>query len=433
MALSNRSALVAGNRSRRFWLTIVKGVHDMKIRLLPIIASCAALFSAPAFSQSVPLSVVAETAAPAMWRVADADSEYILIGTFHILPPALNWRSEKLNEAVATADTIYFEVDADAPDAAAKTLNVVMTQGFNPPGKSLSSMLEPADAEKLKAIVKSLRLPFAAVDTMRPWNAFLTMSVQFIINKGFDPGAGVDSVLLKESKVAKKDIRFFESLEEQLAFFTGLSPEVEKELLIVTLRDWDNQEAAFDELFSAWTQGDTAFLDAQMNDMMREQAREVYELLIINRNKAWAEELDAALSNESGKGVVAVGAAHLVGDEFSVPALLAAKGYEVSRYDIDESKDAAEIAPEVDLDADMEAGAETDAAADTMENDANETGTSDVEDISADDADDSTASEDIADDVDAATESDAVANDNAPAADAIDDPIADLLNQAAEE
>lgn len=405
----------------------------MKIRLLPIIASCAALFSASAFSQSAPLSVVAETAAPAMWRVADADSEYILIGTFHILPPALNWRSEKLNEAVATADTIYFEVDADAPDAAAKTLNVVMTQGFNPPGKSLSSMLEPADAEKLKAIVKSLRLPFAAVDTMRPWNAFLTMSVQFIINKGFDPGAGVDSVLLKESKIAKKDIRFFESLEEQLAFFTGLAPEVEKELLIVTLRDWDNQEAAFDELFSAWTQGDTAFLDAQMNDMMREQAREVYELLIINRNKAWAEELDAALSKESGKGVVAVGAAHLVGDEFSVPALLAAKGYQVSRYDIDESKDAAEIAPDVDLDADMEADAEADSVVDTMENDANETGTSDVEDISADDADDSTASDDSADDVDASTASDAAANDNAPAADAIDDPIADLLNQAAEE
>ncbi len=280
-------------------------------------------------------AALADIATPAMWRVTDADSEYILVGTFHILPPALKWRTNLLDAAFRDAAVTYFEVDADAPDATAKTLNTVMTQGFNAPGAALTAMLETGDAAKLRDIVKELKLPLAAVDTMRPWNAFLTLSVQFIMNQGFDPGNGVDSVLLKEAKAGGKDVRYFETIEEQLAFFTGLAPSVEKDLLVITIRDWDKQAGAFDELFNAWATGDTDYIDAQMNQNMREQAPDVYKRLIVERNAAWANELDAALKNESGKGLVAVGAAHLAGEEFSVPALLAAKGYEVTRYGVE--------------------------------------------------------------------------------------------------
>jgi hypothetical protein len=43
--------------------------------------------------------------------------------------------------------------------------------------------------------------------------------------------------------------------------------------------------------------------------------------------------LDADLKGGAGKALVAVGTAHLVGGNNSVPGLLAAKGYKVSRYD----------------------------------------------------------------------------------------------------
>lgn len=278
------------------------------------------------------LDVAVETATPAMWRVTDEDSEYILLGTFHILPASLNWRTDALTAAFENAETVYFEVEADAPDAQAIAVNTVMTQGFNKPGVTLSSILSDAETTRLKEICQDLGLPFAAVDPMRPWNAFLTLSVQFIINQGFDPGSGVDAKLLGEARTHGKDIRFFETLKEQLALFTTLEPDVEKRLLAVTIRDWEEQEEAFDDLFLAWVEGDVDFIDEQMNDAMREEAPEVYQRLIVDRNIAWAEELDAALKNESGAGLVAVGAGHLVGGEYSVPALLAAKGYAVTPY-----------------------------------------------------------------------------------------------------
>ncbi len=292
------------------------------------------------------------SASPAMWRVSDADSDFILLGTFHILPKGIDWRSPALDAAMETADEVYFEVEADSASAQQKTVGIVMMQGFNKGGKTLSDMLKAADTQKLKEISASLGLPFDSIDAMRPWNAFLTLSVQFIVKQGYDPSAGVDSVLLAEARTRGKDLKFFETIEEQLGLFTGLSPETEKNLLLLTIRDWDEQAAMFDDLYKAWAAGDTDMIDEQMNTPMREDAPEVYERLMVARNKAWAEELDGALKNGSGKALIAVGAGHLVGSD-SVQALLAAKGYDVAPYGADGEAPAAEASEETDAAADV--------------------------------------------------------------------------------
>ena len=286
------------------------------------------------------------TAAPAMWRVADADSEFILLGTFHILPPALQWRTPALDAAITDAEKVYFEVDADAPGSQSTVLGIVMTEGFLPAGETLSNILDDDDTARLKSVAKSISLPFAGIDPMRPWNAFLTLTVQFIVDQGFDPAAGVDSVLLSETRTLGKDLIFFESLQEQLEFFTGLSSETEKQLLEVTLRDWDEQSEAFDDLYRAWAQGDVDLMDQQMNDAMRDQAPEVYDRLIVERNLAWAERLEADLKAGSGKALVAVGAGHLVGGADSLPELLKERGFEVERYGVIENAVSAETESE---------------------------------------------------------------------------------------
>ncbi len=309
----------------------------MMKKLTAAAATSLVLFAnAIATAQAPDTEPVDNKASPPMWRVADADSEFILLGTFHILPPALEWRTPALNAAIRNADSVYFEVEADASDAQTKTVNVLMTQGFNPPGTTLSSMLEESDRQKLVTITRDLGLPFAAIDPMRPWQAFLTLSVQFIVQQGFQPGAGADSVLLAEARTLGKELRFFETLEEQLGLFTTLDSQTEKQLLILTLQDWENQQEMFDDLYMAWRDGDADFIDKQMNDTMRLETPAVYDRLIVKRNEAWAEDIAGAMNNGAGTALIAVGAGHLVGDENSVPSLLAAKGFEVSRYGLDD-------------------------------------------------------------------------------------------------
>ena len=298
-------------------------------------AAMAAFFSfaAGAAQETAPAAdPAAQLATPPMWRVADADSEFILLGTFHILPPDLDWRTDSLEQALAFAETIYFEVDSDAPDTQSKALSVMMFEGFNTKGALLTDMLDEEDAQKLRNITSGLGLPIAGVNPMRPWNAFLTLSVQFVVKQGFVPGAGLDSVLLAETRTLGKELVFFESIEEQLALFTELPPETEMSLLVLTLRDWESQTAAFAPLYDAWRTGDVDAIEVMMNEAMRDQALEVYDRLLVDRNKAWVETLAAALDQGSGTALVAVGAGHLTSSADSMPALLAAKGYDVSRY-----------------------------------------------------------------------------------------------------
>ena len=273
-------------------------------------------------------------ATPPMWRVSDDDSDFILLGTFHILPPALQWRTDGLEAAIGAADTVYFELDATAPQTQSVATRIVMLEGFNADGAKLTDILEPGDAQLLTSITQSLGLPLAGVNPMRPWNAFLTLSVQFIVSQGFQPGAGVDSVLLAETRTLGKDLVFFETVEEQLSFFTDLAPEIEKSLLVLTLRDWENQKAGFDPLYNAWRTGNVSEIDTLMNDAMREQAPEVFDLLIIQRNNAWADVLENDIKNGAGTALVAVGAGHLTDGDDSLPALLAARGFTVTRYGI---------------------------------------------------------------------------------------------------
>jgi len=322
------------------------GFRFLNAGALAGLAAALLLAAHPALAQSSgesPLTRPAgEAATPPMWRVVDADSEIFLLGTFHILPPGLEWRSDSLAAALDAADTLWFEAEIDTPAAKQKTFQILMTEGFNPAGKALSGMLDPADAAKFRTIVESLGLPLKAVDPMRPWQAFLTLSVQFIVKEGFDPASGVETVLLSEARAGGRTLKFFETVEEQLRLFSNLSPQAEKDLLVTTLREWDQHTDDFDDLFIAWSKGDVGAIDAMMNEDIREAAPEVYDVLVTKRNAAWAKTIAAEMAG-AGTELVAVGAGHLAG-EGSVPALLKAKGFKVERYGVPDD-DAAEGTP----------------------------------------------------------------------------------------
>lgn len=297
------------------------------VKLAAAFLSLAILAHAPAAAKTA----VAK-ASPPLYRVTDADSEFYLLGTFHILPPGFDWRSREAGAAIDAADAIWFEAEVDTRAAQQKTLQILQSKGFNPPGKPLSAMLGAEDADRLSAVAAELNLPMTAIDPMRPWQAFLVLSVQFIVSQGFDPGSGVEAALLAEGRARGRSLRFLETVEQQLGLFTDLAPATEKELLVLTLRDWEKQKADFDPLFEAWKKGDVEAIDALMNAPMRAAAPHVYEVLLTKRNAAWTEEIAKAIASGRGKAVVAVGAGHLAGPH-SVPAMLEAKGFSVTKVE----------------------------------------------------------------------------------------------------
>jgi len=307
--------------------------------LLTGLMSCVVIGLVPTFTLAQPQSSSKEQTTeqaldknigtPAVWRMRDEDSDIWLLGTFHILPPELDWRTDNVIRAINSSDTLYLEADIESPGAQLSALKILMTEGFNPRGVKLTKLLGGARADKLRQICKDLNLPIAAIDDMRPWQAYITITTQFIVAKGYDPSSGVDSQLSKEVKASGKPIKYLETAKDQLSIFTTMSTERELKLLASVLDSWGDADEEFETLYEAWRTGDVESMDTLINASMRDELPELYEAILVNRNRNWVEQLDEVMKG-SGNFLVAVGAGHYVGDD-SVIAMMRKRGYTIER------------------------------------------------------------------------------------------------------
>lgn len=262
---------------------------------------------------------------PALWVVRDEDSTIYLLGTVHVLRPDTVWRSPAIDAALAEADALWIEVEADDP-AAMQPL--VARYGLDP-ANPLSSKLTPEQKARLDAAATGMGASGAALEPLRPWLAGLTLSVGPLVKAGYDPASGVETKLKAAARAAGKPIRTLETLEQQIGFFADLPPAVELAFLLSALDEMDTGPATLDALVAAWSAGDQEALNALMVSEMAVDYPELYQALLVDRNKDWAGQIQTLLAGK-GVTVIAVGAAHLVGDD-SVQVQLLARGIAVER------------------------------------------------------------------------------------------------------
>uniref|UniRef100_B0T2H6 GumN family protein n=1 Tax=Caulobacter sp. (strain K31) TaxID=366602 RepID=B0T2H6_CAUSK len=267
-------------------------------------------------------------AEPALWAIKDKDSTIYLFGTVHVLRPTTQWRSARIAKAFEAADDVVMEIEQ--PEDTATTRALMLKYGVDRT-TPLSSKLKPASYAKLQAAAQGMGFPPQALDVMRPWMAALTVSMTPLLQAGYDPESGVEKLLTAQAKAAGKPVSAFETMEQQVRFFADMTPAQETQLLESTLDEIDEGPAKIDALVAAWAAGDQAELKRQMIDEMRRDYPDVYKLLLVDRNHAWAEQLKAKLAG-SGVSFVAVGAGHLTGPD-SLQAQLAKLGIKAERVE----------------------------------------------------------------------------------------------------
>ena len=262
---------------------------------------------------------------PPIWVVSDADSEITLYPTLHILPPETQWKSDEMTRRLAEAEEVWFEIlpgSENDPALQQAMINLGMV-----PGSSLSAKLSDAEIESLKTAIAPIGMPFQAVDQMRPWLVSTFVSVGAMIDKGFDPNAGVEKQL--QPLVEGKKIRALETAQSQMEMLATLPEETQMEMLRQTLEDMDEGIEVLTELAADWAVGDVADLEDELLDEMKRETPVAYEAVFTARNKNWADQIEEEMKG-SGTDFIAVGAGHLVGED-GVPAMLRARGYTVNR------------------------------------------------------------------------------------------------------
>ncbi len=250
-------------------------------------------------------------AEPALWAIKDKDSTIYLFGTIHVLKPSTAWRSPKIAKAFQAADDVVMEIEQ--PDSAA-AVQVLMDKYGVDRAAPLSGKLAPDAYAKLQNAARAMGLTPQSLETMRPWRAPLTVSLTPLLRAGYDPESGVEKLLTAQAKAAGKPISAFETLEQQVRFFADMTPAQEIHLLESTLDEIDEGPAEIDALVAGWAAGDQSELKRQMVDGLRGEYPDVYNLVLVERNKDWARQLQAKLDG-SGVSFVAVGAGHLAGPD----------------------------------------------------------------------------------------------------------------------
>lgn len=268
---------------------------------------------------------------PALFKLADADSQIYLFGTVHILPPELKWRTATLDGAIAKANVVYFETPS-GPDSEARAIALTQSLGMNPPGVTLDSYLTPAEQARLRRAAAKAGTKVETLQPMRPWLAAIMMSLSAMMAEGQDPKAGVEKVIEAEAVKGGKRLAYFETIDEQLGLFAKLSEKSQKAILIASLDDVEQGPALTDKLDRAWLTGDLKTLDNYVNGDMRRLDMAVYKAILVNRNANWTKQIDSLMKADQHGAVIfiAVGAGHLAGKD-SVPAMLQKLGYHVDR------------------------------------------------------------------------------------------------------
>ncbi len=264
---------------------------------------------------------------PALWVVKSSTATVYLFGTVHVLPRDAPWHYPALDRALAASGTLYVEEDDDSP---ATMQPLILEYGVDPSHR-LSSELDGADRARLESAAESAGLPGgeAGLESLKPWLAALTLAVAPIVKAGYDPHSGADKVLQREFKAEGKPIDAFETAEEQIRFFAGLPQPQQIDLLRSTLDDFDKGPALIAALVKNWQAGDVDAIAQVVNADMHDKYPELYEILLVNRNRDWAKRIQELLQ-QHGTIFVAVGAGHLAGPD-SVQVQLAKLGIATER------------------------------------------------------------------------------------------------------
>lgn len=259
-------------------------------------------------------------AKPALWEVTGPGGQRgWLFGTIHALPRPAAWRSPVIDNALAGADRIVVEIAAVGDPAAMQREFAALAR--TPGQPPLAGKLPPALRGKLAAELKAAGLDESRFADVETWAAALTLAQAGA--KDIDSANGIDRAVV--ALAGNRPVVELEGTRAQLGIFDRLPEAEQRDLLAAVVGDPDQDT---DAPFAAWLKGDMAVLERETHRGLLADP-ELRQALLTGRNLAWTEKVAAMLA-KGDKPFVAVGGAHMAGPE-GLPALLAARGYRVTR------------------------------------------------------------------------------------------------------
>lgn len=287
----------------------------MKIYAIFITIVVAHILSWPAYSSS-----------PAMWQAQDGDGTTLhFFGSIHQLDQDESWNTPLLQQIIAKAPLVYYEV-APKDMNEKKITSLVVQKGMNPPGAFFSNHIVKKDRSEFEGAIKSMGLSMDLLNPMRPWMVYYMLMGAYGQKAGISASGAVETKLAKITEDEKE--RSLETAEEYVSILASMDDNDVMLLLMDMIRDMKSKPNYFADVVAIWKRGDTKALYKATKDSMRATPN-VFNSLFVQRNLAWLLKAESLLENNED-ALFIVGAGHLVGKE-GLPQLLEKRGFKVKR------------------------------------------------------------------------------------------------------
>lgn len=273
--------------------------------------------AAPVEAQADP----ADARRPPLYLVQAGGAKVYLLGSIHVLPEGALPLPPHVEAAYAAASAVAFEVDLGAADDVGVDLLLAATDEA-----TIAELLDDAQLEALRTSLRAFGMPGGTFDEVEPW--YGGMSYGMLTLRDRTVSEGVDAYLYERAWLDGKRVIALETVADQIEAFDRLSEPSQVAYLMALVEGADGAPAAFDAMLEAWASGDDARLEGVLNDELRHP--EVYDSILVRRNRAWLPQVRALLEAPGGVSLVVVGAGHLVG-RANLVELLREAGLKVRR------------------------------------------------------------------------------------------------------
>jgi len=260
-----------------------------------------------------------------IWKVERDGKQAWLVGSMHLLTPDFYPLPASMEQAFAKSDVLMEEIDmneASNPQLAAS----ILAKAMNPPGTTLSSQLSKETTAVVSTWLAKMGISLDSLQPLKPWMVAITVQTLALQRMGFDPALGIDKHFQDGATRAGKRLQPLETALEQISFLDGLSPKTQDVMLRESVQSADSEQLQIKSIAAAWRSGDVPAMERLVLSDMKD-APDVYDLLLVSRNRRWVPKVEACMQSNRSCFVV-VGAAHLVGPDGLV-ALLQQRGYSI--------------------------------------------------------------------------------------------------------
>jgi len=273
----------------------------------------------------------AETAVqarPALWKIQNSGATVYLFGSLHILPNGVDWTTPEIDAAMAASDIFVFETPTDE-SAAANEKEFIVHNGLT--STNLRSVLTRREYLIYSTVLLRAGLKQDQFSHYRPWLASVMLGLAYLHPDNFATLTGADDLLIDYAHAHGKEVRYLETVEQQMSLITGSSDVAGVLSLKRLIRTLPQTRAQSQQLLDLWSAGNADRLGAQIDSYFTGYTMSKDDL-IGNRNFNWVTHIKELLVRDGKTSMVTVGAAH-IGGVHGLIQLLCNEGYGVQRVD----------------------------------------------------------------------------------------------------